>query len=261
MPCSKRSGPKDGFDVARLHTVPAVSAQAQAGVNPFAGLVPSVPEGQQLFGETGPGSPAFAAAEELGMAELSKCCFCLVAGGLGERLGFPGIKIGIVTEVITGTTFIELFCSYILACQSYARTDTGDSSLLLPLAIMTSGDTHDKTIHMMRENDAWISFRHVGSWPSHGCLGSCTADIFSQSQAFFGMVEEQARNGKADHCVMCFPWQVHFLKQEKVPALVDVDAHISAKEGCIETKPHGHGHSDSPSLPFALCCGFRDSGA
>ncbi|CAE7272093.1 USP [Symbiodinium necroappetens] len=169
--------------------------EAQAGVNPFAGLVPSVPEGQQLFGETGPGSPTFAAAEELGMAELSKCCFCLVAGGLGERLGFPGIKIGIVTEVITGTTFIELFCSYILACQSYARTDTGDSGLLLPLAIMTSGDTHDKTVHMMREN------------------------------AFFGMVEEQ----------------VHFLKQEKVPALVDVDAHISAKDGCIETKPHGHG--------------------
>ena len=184
VPCSERSGPKDsGFEALvyrlpeiasrcrnpRFHTVariawykPFVSAQAQAGVNPFAGLVPSVPEGQQLFGETGPGSPTFAAAEELGMAELSKCCFCLVAGGLGERLGFPGIKIGIVTEVITGTTFIELFCSYILACQSYARTDTGDSGLLLPLAIMTSGDTHDKTVHMMRENDAWISFKHLG---------------------------------------------------------------------------------------------------
>ena len=48
---------------------------------------------------------------------------------------------------------------------------------------------------------------------------------------------------------------MHFLKQEKVPALVDVDAHISAKDGCIETKPHGHGHS----VLFAMCskCGLR----
>jgi hypothetical protein len=30
-------------------------------------------------------------------------------------------------------------------------------------------------------------------------------------------------------------------KKEKVPALLDVDARIAAKEGFIETKPHGHG--------------------
>ena len=131
--------------------------EAQAGVNPFAGLTPSVPEGQQLFGETGPGSAGFDAFEERGLEEVSKCCFCLVAGGLGERLGFPGIKIGIVTEVITNTTFIELFCSYILACQSHARAATGDAGLLLPLAIMTSGDTHDKTVEMMTQNDARTS--------------------------------------------------------------------------------------------------------
>ena len=172
--------------------------------------MPSVPEGQQLFGETGPAALRSLLRRSWAWQSCQKCCFCLVAGGLGERLGFPGIKIGIVTEVITGTTFIELFCSYILACQSYARTDTGDSSLLLPLAIMTSGDTHDKTIHMMRENDAWISFRHVGSWPSHGCLGSCTADIFSQSQAFFGMVEEQARNGKQTTASCAFPGRCIF---------------------------------------------------
>lgn len=33
------------------------------------------------------------------------------------------------------------------------------------------------------------------------------------------------------------------MKQEKVPALMDVDARIAAKEGSIETKPHGHGAS------------------
>ncbi|CAJ1340987.1 unnamed protein product [Effrenium voratum] len=35
--------------------------------------------------------------------------------------------------------------------------------------------------------------------------------------------------------------QVHFLRQEKVPALLDVEARIAAKDGLIETKPHGHG--------------------
>ena len=140
-----------------LERARALLLEAQVGRNPFAGLTPLLPDGQQLFGESGPGSDAFASAEVAGMAELSKCCFCLVAGGLGERLGFPGIKIGIVTEVITGATFIELFCSYILACQSYARATTGESGLLLPLAIMTSGDTHDKTVQMMDGNDARIS--------------------------------------------------------------------------------------------------------
>ena len=33
--------------------------------------------------------------ENLGMKELEKTVFVLVAGGLGERLGYPGIKIGI----------------------------------------------------------------------------------------------------------------------------------------------------------------------
>merc|ERR1719218_294591 len=35
--------------------------------------------------------------------------------------------------------------------------------------------------------------------------------------------------------------QVTVLQQEKVPALLDVDARIAAKGGNVETKPHGHG--------------------
>jgi UDP-sugar pyrophosphorylase len=33
--------------------------------------------------------------EELGTKELCKVGFVLIAGGLGERLGFSGIKIGL----------------------------------------------------------------------------------------------------------------------------------------------------------------------
>lgn len=127
-------------------------ADAQAGRNPFEGIRVSVPSGQKLTGDSGPGTEPYAEMERLGAEQLSKCAFCLVAGGLGERLGYPGIKIDIVAEVTTGQTFIELYCSFILAFQAYARTVTDSPKLLLPLAIMTSGDTHEQTVKLLDEN-------------------------------------------------------------------------------------------------------------
>jgi len=127
--------------------------EAQNDFNALDGFVPNVPVGERLIGDAGPGTDTFAAFEQLGMAELSKCCFCLVAGGLGERLGFPGIKIGITAELTTGATFFEKYARYILAFQTYARRTTGDQTLQLPLAIMTSGDTHAKTVEFLKLNN------------------------------------------------------------------------------------------------------------
>jgi len=163
--------------------------------NPFEGQKPEVPQGQRLTGDAGPGTSSYAELEKIGMDQLSKTCFCLVAGGLGERLGFPGIKIGIVAEVTSGVTFAEMYARYILAFQAYARKVTGDSSLELPLAIMTSGDTHEKTVELLEEN------------------------------SYFGLSNKQ----------------VTLMKQELVPALMDIDARIAVKDGHVETKPHGHG--------------------
>ena len=39
------------------------------------------------------GSEAFMKFEEEGVKEASKAIFVLVAGGLGERLGYSGIKV------------------------------------------------------------------------------------------------------------------------------------------------------------------------
>lgn len=125
---------------------------AQTGRNTFEGLSISVPVGQKLTGDSGPGTEPYAEMERLGAEQLSKCAFCLVAGGLGERLGYPGIKIGIVAEVTTGQTFIELYASFILAFQEYARRVTKQADLLLPLAIMTSDDTHAPTVKLLEEN-------------------------------------------------------------------------------------------------------------
>lgn len=170
-------------------------ANAQKGANPFEGMTPNVPSGERLTGDTGPGSTTYAELERLGMAGLEKCAFCIVAGGLGERLGYPGIKIGIISEVTTGVTFIEFYISFILAFQAHARKTSKDESLELPFAIMTSGDTDEQTRQLLKFHNN------------------------------FGMSESQ----------------LTIITQEQVPALLDIDANISALDGKIETKPHGHG--------------------
>lgn len=71
-------------------TLPGPGANPRAGVNPFEGCVPSVPEGEKLDW----GSPRFRELERAGVAAARGCAFVLVAGGLGERLGYSGIKVG-----------------------------------------------------------------------------------------------------------------------------------------------------------------------
>lgn len=126
--------------------------ESQDGVNVFEGLVPAVPQGQCLSGEFGPGSSTWSNFEKIGMGEIPQITFCLVAGGLGERLGYPGIKVGIPSEVTTGTTFLELFARFILAFETYGRNISGKANLVLPFAIMTSGDTHDATVELLENN-------------------------------------------------------------------------------------------------------------
>jgi UDP-sugar pyrophosphorylase len=69
----------------------------------------------------------------------------LVAGGLGERLGYSGVKVALPTESATGTCYLQLYAESILALQARA----GDGAQPLPLAIMTSGDTHERTLALL----------------------------------------------------------------------------------------------------------------
>ena len=65
----------------------------------------------------------------------------LVAGGLGERLGYPGIKVSIPKELLTEKSFLKYYCEYVRAYEEkYCEGQT------IPFAIMTSEDTHEKTV-------------------------------------------------------------------------------------------------------------------
>jgi len=138
-----------GGIMAYIHKARDLLRAAVAQENPFEGMTPSVPDGQTLTY----GSSEFAAAEEKGLREAAHATFVVVAGGLGERLGYGGIKLALPVESTTSTTYLEFYASYILALQARARHRTGDASLLLPLAIMTSDDTDSQTRELLERNN------------------------------------------------------------------------------------------------------------
>ena len=125
----------------------ALLEASQRGDNPFDGFSPSIPDGETLTF----GGQKMAAMEEEGLVAARKTGFVLVAGGLGERLGYEGIKLELPVELATGKSFLELYVDYVLAVQDRARKDSGDGSLVIPLAIMTSDDTDAKTRELLKE--------------------------------------------------------------------------------------------------------------
>lgn len=62
------------------------------------------------------------AAEEKGIPELKKCAFFLLAGGLGERMGYYGPTSCMILDSISGITYLQLYCEYIKAYQDLFGT-------------------------------------------------------------------------------------------------------------------------------------------
>jgi UDP-sugar pyrophosphorylase len=189
--------------------------ESSAGTNPFEEYEAHVPDGESLSyydtsiddGDYDESRMTFAMAENVGLSGIGNTAFVLVAGGLGERLGYSGIKLGLETNLLTNRCYLDVYCRYILAMQRMARemlrasSDAAMSeeeilSIKIPLAIMTSDDTDPLTRRLLIDN--------------HN----------------FGFE----------------PGQITIVKQDKVAALTNVDASLSMKGRWeIETKPHGHG--------------------
>ncbi|GKY94867.1 hypothetical protein MPSEU_000451600 [Mayamaea pseudoterrestris] len=116
------------------------------GVNPLEGWEPSVPkQGATVEFDT----DEYNRLEKLGLKQLGTVGFVLVAGGLGERLGYSNIKVGLPTELATGTCYLQYYIEYILAVQ--ARY--GENDIKLPLCIMTSIDTHSRTLQLLEKHN------------------------------------------------------------------------------------------------------------
>ncbi|KAJ8459269.1 hypothetical protein OPV22_032195 [Ensete ventricosum] len=136
--------------VSYIQNAKRLLADSKAGKNPYDGFTPSVPSGEVLkFGDDD-----FIMLEEVGVREARKAAFVLVAGGLGERLGYKGIKLSLPVETTTGKCFIQHYIESILALQeASSRQAQGQCKAEIPLVIMTSDDTHSPTVDLLESNN------------------------------------------------------------------------------------------------------------
>uniref|UniRef100_A0A7N0V1U0 UTP-monosaccharide-1-phosphate uridylyltransferase n=1 Tax=Kalanchoe fedtschenkoi TaxID=63787 RepID=A0A7N0V1U0_KALFE len=132
-----------------IKTARELLEDSRLGKNPFDGFIPSVPTGEQLtFGDD-----SFINFEETGIKESRKAAFVLVAGGLGERLGYNGIKLALPRETTTGKCFLQHYIESILALQEASCGYVeGGCQTQIPLVIMTSDDTHARTLQLLKSN-------------------------------------------------------------------------------------------------------------
>lgn len=131
-----------------IKTARELLADSKAGKNPFDGFTPSVPTGEILkFGDD-----TFINFEQAGVKEAKNAAFVLVAGGLGERLGYNGIKVALPAETTTGTCFVQNYIECILALQELSCRLAEGKCQEIPFAIMTSDDTHSRTQELLESN-------------------------------------------------------------------------------------------------------------
>jgi len=117
-------------------------AAASAGGNPFEGCTPEQPDLVDLSGF----GPDYDEAEAAGLKCFAETSVVLVAGGLGERLGYHGIKLDIPVEVTEGTSYLAHFAAVISAAsRRLGRT--------IPLVIMTSRETNEGTRATLAANN------------------------------------------------------------------------------------------------------------
>ncbi len=110
-------------------------ADAATERNPYDGFTPEQPDIVDLsgFGES------YEQAEAAGLAAFARTAVVLVAGGLGERLGYSGIKLDIPVEVTENTSYLAHYAQVIRAASSKLGRR-------IPLVIMTSKDTNAGTL-------------------------------------------------------------------------------------------------------------------
>ena len=116
-------------------------AEAASGANPFEGCTPAQPDLVDLssFG------PEYDEAEAEGLRCFGETAVVLVAGGLGERLGYNGIKLDIPVEVTETTSYLAHYASVIKAASKRL-------GCRIPLIIMTSRDTDEGTRSSLAAN-------------------------------------------------------------------------------------------------------------
>ncbi|MBC8206407.1 MAG: UTP--glucose-1-phosphate uridylyltransferase [Kiritimatiellales bacterium] len=119
-------------------------AEARKGGNPFDGFVPHQPNTVSLTTF----DANYDHYEALGKNHFGQTAIVLVAGGLGERLGYPGIKLDIPVEVTETTAYLAHYAANLKAMEARMQTPRP-----VPFIIMVSEDTDSKTRAALETNN------------------------------------------------------------------------------------------------------------
>lgn len=209
---------------------------SKLGSDPFEGLVPHVPQGETLdfFSED------YRALERLGVRAAGRTAFVLVAGGLGERLGYSGIKLALPQERALGDCFLRRYVEAILGfqakrakeAQSEERGARSEGNAGAEDASATGAGADARASASASAPHPPVSSPAAPSLPIPIVLMT-SDDTDARTRA---LLESEGYFG-AD------PSQVTLLKQEGVACLADSHGSLAlAPSGDrVLTKPHGHG--------------------
>ncbi|MFZ5801827.1 MAG: UTP--glucose-1-phosphate uridylyltransferase [Candidatus Omnitrophota bacterium] len=125
--------------------------EAKNESNPFIGWHPSVPSAGKKYDVLG-NMEEYLRAEAKGLEWVNKTGFVLVAGGMGQRLGYKGIKVEIPLSLLDEKAYLQRYIESILALQALSNKVTGENRRI-PLAIMTSDETDERTRELLEENN------------------------------------------------------------------------------------------------------------
>ncbi|KAH9757247.1 UDP-sugar pyrophosphorylase [Citrus sinensis] len=229
-----------------IKTARELLADSKAGKNPFDGFTPSVPTGEVLkFGDD-----TFINYEQAGVKEAKNAAFVLVAGGLGERLGYNGIKVALPAETTTGTCFLQNYIECILALQESSCRLAEVSNLAIS-NVNASVYEEVSTFMLLSSNNIYLKF--VGKCQEIPFAIMTSDDTHSRTQE---LLESNSYFGMK-------PTQVKLLKQEKVACLDDNDARLAMdpkNKYRIQTKPHGHGDVHALLYSSGLLKEWHDAG-
>ena len=119
----------------------------------YAGFTPALPTGGMEITDSDEDFQKKALLEMQGIENAANLAFVLMAGGSGERLEFNS-KITLPVNISTENTLLEHFIEQILAIQNTVNAKgTNNGSVMLPLAIMTSEDTHNPVVQLLEEHN------------------------------------------------------------------------------------------------------------
>ncbi|KAJ0396775.1 hypothetical protein ATCC90586_008015 [Pythium insidiosum] len=184
---------------------PDASASAQDALSTW---VPSIPSLGAYSQPLAVDSALYQELEAEGLAAAADCAFVVVAGGLGERLGYSGIKLALPVETLTHTSYLEYYIHHIRALEAALR-DRGVCAQI-PLAIMTSEATHDATQTFLEHHD------------------------------WFGLPPAQITLLKQD-VVPCLDARLKQSPQSDEPPSPQLQLVVQPDDPSLIMKPHGHG--------------------